>query len=63
MKITISQKTKIIIEIDFPDQSDESVSKTNPKKPSILRQSRFTDSNDLFLLPPEYTTKIIGRFR
>jgi hypothetical protein len=43
MKITISQKTKIIIEIDFPDQSDETVSKTTPKKPfsffdKILRE-------------------------
>jgi hypothetical protein len=32
MKMTITI-TKTIIEIDFPDQSDETVSKTNPKKP------------------------------
>jgi hypothetical protein len=30
MKIIITQT---IIEIDFPDQSDETVSKTTPKKP------------------------------
>jgi hypothetical protein len=40
MKITI---TKITIEIDFPDQSDETVSKMSPKKPfsffdKILRE-------------------------
>jgi hypothetical protein len=33
MKITISQKVQTIIEIDFPDQSDETVSKTTPNKP------------------------------
>jgi hypothetical protein len=42
MKITISQKTQTVIEIGFPDQSDEIVTKTSPKKPfSFFNQRAF----------------------
>jgi hypothetical protein len=43
MKMTITI-TKTIIEIDFPDQSDESVSKTNPKKPFSFFNQRAVGS-------------------
>jgi hypothetical protein len=42
MKIIITQT---IIEIDFPDQSDETVSKTTPKKPFSFFNQRAVGSS------------------
>jgi hypothetical protein len=44
MKITISQKTKTIIEIDLPDQSDETVSRPSPNKPFSFRKQHDVES-------------------